>query len=113
MVVIREVTEWREVGDKLGIELCALEEIRVNCMNNVQHCKVRTCACTLYLSIQYIYVYTMYIFLKKSDCLGCVVLLCFVVCLTMLASFFLPSHLSLKHVHVHVHTCRGLSSATG
>ena len=30
-------------------------------------------------------------------------LLCLVVCLTLLASFFLPSHLSLKHVHVHVH----------
>ena len=27
-------------------------------------------------------------------------LLCLVVCLTLLASFFLPSHLSLKHVHV-------------
>ena len=30
------------------------------------------------------------IFLRKSDCLGCVVLLC-LVCLTLLASFFLPS----------------------
>ena len=38
------------------------------------------------------------IFLRKSDCLGCAVLLCLVVCLTLLASFFLPSHLSLKHV---------------
>ena len=28
----------------------------------------------------------------------CAVLLCLVVCLTLLASFFLPSHLSLKHV---------------
>ena len=37
------------------------------------------------------------IFLTKSDCLGCAVLLC-LVCLTLLASFFLPSHLSLKHV---------------
>ena len=27
----------------------------------------------------------------QSDCLGCVVLLCFVVCMTLLASFFLPS----------------------
>ena len=58
------------------------------------------------------------IFLRKSDCLGCAVF-CLVVCLTLLASFFLPSHLSLKyvqhilqyilylihcaHVHVHVH----------
>ena len=37
------------------------------------------------------------IFLRKSDCLGCGVLLCLVVCLTLLASFFLPS---IKHVHV-------------
>ena len=41
------------------------------------------------------------IFLRESDCLGCTLLLCVVVCLTLLASFFLPSHLSLKHVHVH------------
>ena len=42
-------------------------------------------------------VYTMYIHTcKKSDCLGCVVLLCLVVCLTLLASYFL---LSLKHVY--------------
>ena len=45
-------------------------------------------------------------FLRKSDCLGCAVLLCLVVCL-LLSSF---SHLSLKHVlymfiHVYVHTC--------
>ena len=32
---------------------------------------------------------------------GCAVLLCLVVYLTLLASFFLPSHLSLKHVHVY------------
>ena len=32
------------------------------------------------------------VFLRKSDCLGCAVLLCLVVCLTLLASFF--SHLS-------------------
>ena len=46
------------------------------------------------------------IFLRKSDCLGCAVLLC-LVCLTLLASFFLPAHLSLKHVHVHVHVHDG------
>ena len=32
--------------------------------------------------------------------LGCAVLLCLVVSLTLLASFFLPSRLSLKHVHI-------------
>ena len=31
------------------------------------------------------------------------VLLCLVVCLTLLASFFLPSHLSLKHVHACIY----------
>ena len=40
------------------------------------------------------------IFLRKSDCLGCAVLLCLAVCLTLFASFFLLSHLSLKHTHV-------------
>ena len=44
------------------------------------------------------------IFLRKSDCLGCAVLLCLVVCLTLLASFFLPSHLSLKHVCIYICT---------
>ena len=38
------------------------------------------------------------IFSRKSDYLGCAVLLKFAlfVCLTLLASFFLPSHLSFK-----------------
>ena len=46
----------------------------------------------------------MLIFLRKSDFLGCAVLLCLVVCLTLLASFFLPSFscLSLKHILVGV-----------
>ena len=39
-------------------------------------------------------------FLCKSDCLGCVVLLCFVVCMTLLASSFLPSA-SLINMHCH------------
>ena len=47
-----------------------------------------------------VYIYRQLIFLGKSDCLGCAVLLCLVVCLSLLASFFLPSHL-IKHVHVH------------
>ena len=45
----------------------------------------------------------MLIFLRKRDCLGCAVLLCLVICLTLLASFFLPSHLSLQHDIVHVY----------
>ena len=40
------------------------------------------------------------IFPLESDCLGCAVLLCIVVCLTLLASFFLPSHLSNMYTHV-------------
>ena len=54
-----------------------------------------------------VYVYESHprqlIFLRKSDCLGCAVLLCLVVCLTLLASSFLLIHLSLKHVHVYVY----------
>ena len=42
------------------------------------------------------------IFSRKSDCLGCAVLLCLVVCLTLLASFFLPSHLSFKNMYVDI-----------
>ena len=44
-------------------------------------------------------------FSLESDCLVYAVLLCLVVCLTLLASFFLPSHLSLKHVHVYIRIC--------
>ena len=36
------------------------------------------------------------IFSRKSDCLGCAVF----VCLTLLASFFLPSHLSFKNMYI-------------
>ena len=45
------------------------------------------------------------IFLWKSDCLGCAVLLCFIVCLTLLASIFLPSA-SLINMTLYAHTCR-------
>ena len=40
------------------------------------------------------------IFLRRSDCFGCAVLPCLVVYLTLLASVFLPSHLSLTCIHV-------------
>ena len=43
-----------------------------------------------YVSTQTLVIHQL-IFLWKSDCLGCAVLLCLVVCLTLLASFFLPS----------------------
>ena len=42
------------------------------------------------------YVYTC---LRKSDCLGCAVLLC-LVCLSDLACFFLPSFSSLIKIHM-------------
>ena len=53
------------------------------------------------VSCMYMYMYIeshlrQLIFLTKSDCLGCAVLLC-LVCLTLLACFFLPSFSS-KHV---------------
>ena len=95
---------------------------------NIRHVHVRTCTCTyMYMYIYkctctFIYMY-MYMYInvhaRKSDCLG--VLCCFAlfVCLILLASFFLPSHLSFKNmylskiviaysmciVHVHVCTC--------
>ena len=44
----------------------------------------------------------MYMYIQYSA-----VLLCFVVCMTLLASIFLPSHLSLNmYMHVHVHCTR-------
>ena len=42
-------------------------------------------------------------FFGKVTALGVLRCFCLVVCLTLLASFFLPSHLSLKHVHVYIH----------
>ena len=39
----------------------------------------------------YMYMYRQLIFLWKSNCLGCIVLLCFVVCIALMAFFFLPS----------------------
>ena len=45
----------------------------------------------------HVHVYTCW----KSDCLGCVVLLCLVVCMTLFASFFLM-HLSLTCIIYNV-----------
>ena len=70
-----------------------------------------TCTCSL---VQLLVTLSLYssiykshprqlIFLGKSDGHGCAVLLCLVVCLIVLASFLHPSHLSLKHVNVHIH----------
>ena len=67
--------------------------------NNLQHIRIQWTTHSLYMSHP-----RQLIFLRKSDCLRCAVLLCFVVYLTLLASFFLPSHLSLKHVYTYMHT---------
>ena len=64
------------------------------------------CTCTMPYMYMCIPVYTDGTVIKERPwnvhgqihVLGCAVLPCFVVCLTLLASFFLPSHLSLKHV---------------
>ena len=45
------------------------------------------------------------IFLRKSDCLGCTVLLCLVVCLTLLASsFFLHLSNMIVYLYTSVHS---------
>ena len=56
-------------------------------------------------------------FLRKSDCLGCAVWLCLVVCLTLLASFFLPSaslinmhssvYCTMSCIYMYMYTCIG------
>ena len=42
-------------------------------------------------------------FSLESDCRGCVVLLCLVVCTTLLASFFLPA--SVINMYMHTLAC--------
>ena len=51
-------------------------------------------------------------FLGEVTALG--VLCCFAlfVCLTLLASFFLPSHISFKNMYIHVTAVKGISSAS-
>ena len=83
-------------------------------MHTVHVYAYSTCICIQYMYIHVlIYMYRFeshprqLIFSRKSDCLGCAVLLCLVCLLTLLASFFLPSHLSFKNMYcIHVCTCR-------
>ena len=63
----------------------------------------------LYQVILHIHVHKMYmshprqlIYPRKSDCLGCAVLLC-LVCLFDLACVFLSSHLSFKNMYIYVY----------
>ena len=80
------------------------------CMLHVGSYTNTTCkhgtTCPHMFALLYTYMYMSHlrrlIFLRKSDCLGCAVLLCLVVRVTLLASFHLPSHLSLN---MHVYTC--------
>ena len=53
--------------------------------------------------IHVLYIHVQLIFLGKVTALG--VLCCFAlfVCLTLLASFFLPSHLSFKNMYMYMH----------
>ena len=66
--------------------------------------------CMLYTCIYHAILYRLgtYVSYMCCDCLGCAVLLCLVVCLTLLASFFLPSFSSLiktctiMYIHVGI-----------
>ena len=69
----------------------------------------RVCVCVCVCVCVTVCVCTCVMLLDSSHtyaCLGCAMLLCLVCCLTLLASFFLPSHLSLKHVY----TCMYMST---
>ena len=44
-------------------------------------------------------------FLGQSDCLGCAVLLCLVVCLTLLASFFFPYYIIIHGNEATYNSC--------
>ena len=63
------------------------------------------CVCTCMFIFQNDFTTTINYY--TVDMFGCAALIRFV-CLTLLASFLFPSHLSLKHVHVyiHVHVCK-------
>ena len=67
------------------------------------------------LDYMYMYIYCIYVgsfFLGKVTALG--VLCCFAlfVCLTLLASFFLPSHLSFKNMYMYIYMYHASDSNT-
>ena len=76
-----------------GLALCSqVNKLQLVCMFPLLH----LLSLSLSLSLSWIIVGSNHtrgssFFLWKSNCLGCAVLLCFVVCMTLLASFFLPS----------------------
>ena len=77
----------------VGISSCCL----ANCCMGTAYCRcMGRCYCT---EARY-NVHVLYM----CDCLRCAVVLCLVVCLTLLASFFLHSHLSLKTCTAYMYT---------
>ena len=50
----------------------------------------------------YIYMYMCSFFLGKVTALGVLCYFALFVCLTLLASFFLPSHLSIKNMYMYI-----------
>ena len=79
-----------------GQEGCPTAESSVHSNMEAVHCQDQqgnhSAECP---QLRYICTWRQLIFLRKSDCLECAVLLCLVVCLTLLVSFFLPSFSSL------------------
>ena len=51
-----------------------------------------------------------FFFGKVTDCLGCAVLLCFIFCMTLLASFFLPSS---SLINMYMNMCMLEDQKTG
>ena len=90
--------------------MCTCIYFRFQCIES-QHVRYMSCLGSsvgraLCLEYRVSWVRVPPVFSRKSDCLGCAVLLC-LVCLFNLACFFLPSHLSFKnmymyYIHVHV-----------
>ena len=94
------------------VQEAGVVNIEMECAAMASLChKVRTCTWTCTCTKMYIHVHVVLglsptrgssFFLhvgKVTSCLGCAVFYCLVVCLTLFASFCLPSHLSLKHVY--------------
>ena len=79
-------------GGRCGVWVCPFTYVRFGpsqlcCLgSSVVECSVLSVECRGFESHP-----RQLIFHRKSDCLGCTVLLCLVVCLTLLASSFLPS----------------------
>ena len=76
------------------------EHVKVTGLVHVLRCKLKCNYMYMYMHVQYQERRVLWVRVPPeaahfSDCLGCAVLLCLVVCLTLLVSFFLPSHLSL------------------